>query len=164
MFFSAGPSLILASLAVAAVIGWQRVADRPTARAIHAGLGLAVVGMSFGNLMAFTGTELVTDANGKVVKLLGKHTVGADDGTGGMPILARLGRRHAWLHGDRTRASLIGILAAGYAGLVALTAWQALRAQSLIHPDCATWLTLAAIIIAVALGIGLVHARANSAK
>jgi hypothetical protein len=44
---------------------------------------------------------------------------------------------------------------AGYAGLVALVAWQAERGESLVHPGGATLTALALLVGAVVLG-GLV--------
>ncbi|GAB3562431.1 hypothetical protein GCM10027445_02980 [Amycolatopsis endophytica] len=40
----------------------------------------------------------------------------------------------------------------GYAGVVALVTWQALRGQPLIHPDARTLLALGALVAAVAAG------------
>lgn len=75
-----------------------------------------------------------------------------------LPLLAialtALAPRFARLRDDvagtvRTRLVLVG--AAGYAGLTALVTWQALRAQSIVHPDA---LTLGAFAVLVA-GVGL---------
>lgn len=186
VFTSGIPGLFLANLVIAVIISWQRVADKPISLAIHSGLGIAVVGMALGYLMGFTGSELVRTADGAVVELVGKHTVDADDGTGGMPVTdwstvggdlriphflglhgiqllllaavltAAAARKHAWLRPERTRAALIGVFAAGYVGLMAVTTWQALRGQPLIHPDSATWLGLTAVAMFVAIGSGYV--------
>ncbi|MEU0789640.1 hypothetical protein ABZ342_06210 [Amycolatopsis sp. NPDC005961] len=68
--------------------------------------------------------------------------------------LAALAPRFARLRDDvagTVRARLVLVGAAGYAGLTALVTWQALRAQSIVHPDA---LTLGAFAVLVA-GAGL---------
>ncbi|GAB3153811.1 hypothetical protein GCM10027258_56820 [Amycolatopsis stemonae] len=113
--------------------------------------------------------------------MVGAHTVGLPDGGPGLPILgwstvagdlriphfvgmhalqalpllaialAALAPRFARLRDDVVRARLVLVGAAGYAGLTGLVTWQALRAQSLVHPDA---LTLGAFAVLVA-GVGL---------
>ncbi len=61
--------------------------------------------------------------------------------------LSVLAARRAWLRDDRVRARLVGIAAAGYTGLFAITTWQALRGQSVVDPDAAT---LAALFVVLA--------------
>ncbi|MEU8897411.1 hypothetical protein [Nocardia sp. NPDC048505] len=172
VFMSGVPGLFLANLVIVLILSWQRLVDRPTARAIHAGLALAVLGMAQAYLMGYTGKQRVLDADGNPVELIAGHTVLADgvrtdaarDGAG-MPItgwstiggdlriphfvglhgiqvlllavvvLAWLAPRYPWLRAERTRAAVIGVLALGYTGVFALTFFQAMRAQSLVHPD-----------------------------
>lgn len=94
VFASGVPGLFLANLLIMVMLIWQRLADRPTTRAIKAGLVLAVVGMALGYLMGFTGKQLVRDANGDIVELVAGHTVLPDGAAGqlvrdagpGMPI------------------------------------------------------------------------------
>ncbi|MFI9503224.1 hypothetical protein [Nocardia sp. NPDC052566] len=194
IFMSGVPGLFLANLVIVLILSWQRVVDRPTARAIHAGLALAVVGMALGYLMGFTGKQLVRDADGNVVELVAGHTVAGEadvslaprDAMGGMPIthwstvggdlriphflglhgiqvllfaafaLAFAARRYRWLRSERTRAALVGILAVGYAGLLAISFWQAMRAQSLVHPDRDTLLAVGGLTAGVAVLLGAV--------
>lgn len=193
MVFASGvPGLFVANLVVAVILCRQRVLDRPTSRAVHAGLAIAVAGMALGYLMGFTGEQTVRDAHGRPVRLAAGHTVTdtalpVRDGVGGMPIThwstiggdlriphfaglhgiqfllaavavtAWLARRRPWLD-ERARARLIGVLARGYAGLVALLLWQALRAQPLIHPDRAAVLAFLALGV-VTLGAGAAVVR-----
>lgn len=59
-------------------------------------------------------------------------------------------RRYPALRPEPVRARLLAVLAAGYAGLLALTLWQALRGQPLLAPDTATL----AVATALAAGTG----------
>ncbi|WP_431957252.1 hypothetical protein [Nocardia lijiangensis] len=199
VFATGVPGLFFANLLIVLILSWQRLVDRPTARAIHAGLALAVAGMALGYLMGFTGGQLVRDANGRVVELVAGHTVLRDDAPAaelavrdtveGMPLthwstiggdlrvphfvglhgiqilllaaflLTRQARRHPWLRPERTRAALVGVLALTYTGFLAITFWQAMRAQSLVHPDART-LTVYACLTAFALtATFVVHRR-----
>lgn len=195
VFASGVPGLFAANLVIALILSWQRIADRPIARAVHAGLAIAVFGMALGYLMGFTGEQIVSDAAGHPVRLGAGHTVlhspaQVRDGVGDMPlvhwstiggdlriphfaglhgiqvliltalVLARLGHRRPWLT-DRVRARLIGILALGYTGLVALLLWQALRAQPLIHPDQATLLTFAGLLLITGAAVTVVTLAAR---
>ncbi|QKV76304.1 hypothetical protein [Amycolatopsis sp. Hca4] len=114
--------------------------------------------------------------------MVGGHTVGLEDGGPGLPILgwstvggdlriphfvgmhalqalpllaialAALAPRFTRLRDDVVRARLVLIGAAGYAGLIALVTWQALRAQSIVHPDATTLGAFALLVAAVGLG------------
>jgi hypothetical protein len=115
--------------------------------------------------------------------LVGAHTVGLADGGPGLPILgwstvagdlriphfvgmhalqalpllaiglAALASRFPRLRDDVVRARLVLVGAAGYAGLIALVTWQALRAQSIVRPDALTLEVFALLVTAVALGV-----------
>ncbi|WP_051022531.1 hypothetical protein [Nocardia pneumoniae] len=194
VFASGVPGLFFANLVIVVILSWQRLVDRPTARAVHAGLALAVVGMALGYLMGFTGKQLVRDSEGRVVELAAGHTVAPDtgdlaprDAMGGMPIthwstvggdlrvphfvglhgiqvlllvsfaLARLAPRYRWLRSERARAAVVGVLAAGYSGLLALVFWQAMRAQPLVHPDSVTAAAAAGLAATVAALLAAVY-------
>lgn len=75
--------------------------------------------------------------------------------------LAWLARRRPWLRDERTRARLIGTLALGYAGLQFITYWQAMRAQSIIHPDRITLAAVGGVIAVAALLTVLTCRRAR---
>ncbi|TYB54729.1 hypothetical protein FXF51_46635 [Nonomuraea sp. PA05] len=51
---------------------------------------------------------------------------------------------------ERVRAQLTGVVILGYSAVFTITAWQALRGQSLIQPDAATWVALAATAVMTA--------------
>ncbi|KAA2251257.1 hypothetical protein F0L68_37760 [Solihabitans fulvus] len=118
----------------------------------------------------------VTDANGTKITMYQGHGIGDLDGhgmaithwstTGGdfrvphfvglhgiqallllVALLGVLARRRAWLREETVRARLVGVAALGYAGLFAVVTWQAGRGQSLIHPDAATLVAFATVVL-----------------
>jgi hypothetical protein len=141
-------------------------------------IGMALASFIGGS--ATTGQRTAQDAYGNPVSLVGQHGVGAPDG-GGMPItnwstvggdlrvphfislhsiqvfaltvlvLAALAARIGRLRSERVRAQLTGVVILGYTALFVITAWQALRGQSLVHPDSATWTALAVTVVVTAL-------------
>ncbi|MGI6876661.1 hypothetical protein [Amycolatopsis sp. 3B14] len=141
-----------------------------------AGLGLG------GLMIGPTDEQLRSMRDGTFEGLVGAHSVGVADGGPGMPLtgwsttggdlriphfvgmhalqvlplfallLAVLARRVARLRSEAVRARLVAVAGFGYAGLVALVTWQALRGQPLIHPDARTLAALAGIVVAVAAG------------
>ncbi|WP_280444503.1 hypothetical protein [Nocardia brasiliensis] len=64
-------------------------------------------------------------------------------------VLAWLAPRYRWLRAERTRAAVIGVLGLGYTGLLAIVFTQAMRAQSLVHPDAATLLAFGGVLAGV---------------
>ncbi|MGW5724290.1 hypothetical protein ACWEVP_49575 [Amycolatopsis sp. NPDC003865] len=129
-----------------------------------------------------TAQQLARWRAGGAPDMVGAHTVGLADGGPGLPILgwstvagdlriphfvgmhalqvlpllavalAALAPRFARLRDDAVRARLVLVGAAGYAGLTALVTWQALRAQSIVHPDAVTLGAFAALVAAVGAG------------
>jgi hypothetical protein len=119
---------------------------------------------------------------GERVNFQGAHAVGVDDGGPGLPLLnwsteagdlraghfigmhalqalpllalllAFASRRFAGLRDETLRARLISVAGFGYAGLTVLVTWQALRGQSIVHPDALTLGVAAALAATVALG------------
>ena len=160
------------------------VADRATTWAVRLGLGISVAGMSVEFLMII---PRASQAGGSI---RGAHSVGVPDGgpslpllgwdtTGGdlriphfvglhalqmlpllslaltlLPLTARLS--------DRTRVRLVLVAAAGYTGLFALVLWQALRGQSVVHPDRWTIVGALALVAGTVLG-AIVAVRADDA-
>ncbi|MDP9869326.1 MULTISPECIES: hypothetical protein [Streptosporangium] len=132
----------------------------------------------------------VTDANGDQVPMYQGHGIGDPDGHG-MPltgwsvtggdfrvphffalhgiqvlllltaVLAALAAKRAWLRAEKVRARLVGTAALGYGGLVAIVTWQAVRGQSLIHPDAPTLIAFAALTLITALAAAGVIAAAK---
>jgi hypothetical protein len=121
------------------------------------------------------------DAGGGIV---GAHTVGLPDGGPGLPVLGwstvggdlriphfvgmhalqalpillilleALGRRLPRLADPRVRSRLVLVAAAGYLALVGLLTSQALRGQSVVHPDTATLTVLAGLVGVLLIGVG----------
>lgn len=128
-----------------------------------------------------TARQLAQWKSGGTPDMVGAHTVGLADGGPGLPILGwstvggdlriphfvgmhalqalpllaiallALTSRFPRLRDDVVRARLVLIGAAGYTGLIGLVTWQALRAQSIVHPDAVTLGAAAALVAAVGL-------------
>ncbi|WP_238015112.1 hypothetical protein KZZ52_50940 [Dactylosporangium sp. AC04546] len=166
--------LSTAFLAVLLLI--ERLPDRPAALAVRFGLLVGLAGMGVGFLMTMpTKAQLDSDSD-----IIGAHAVGVADGGAGIPLvnwsttggdlraghfigmhalqalpllafgLVLLSRRFARLRADRVRARLITVAGTAYAGLTVLITWQALRGQSIAHPD---GLTLGAFGVLVAFAL-----------
>jgi hypothetical protein len=170
--------LFAANLVVAVLLLRERLADRPTEWAIRLGLLVALGGMAVGFLMVGPTPE---QRAARPVTQLGAHSVGVPDGGPGLPLtgwsitggdlriphfvgmhalqalpllalgIAALAPRVARLRDERTRLGLVVVSAVSYALLVIVMLWQALRGQSLVHPDA---LTLGGLAVVVTVGIG----------
>jgi hypothetical protein len=81
-------------------------------------------------------------------------------------LLAALASRYPVLRDPLVRRRMIRVAALGYVGLLAILTWQALRGQSIVHPDFWTLLALAGEVAVVALGLrasaGVVRQRETS--
>ncbi|MGH3789839.1 MAG: hypothetical protein ACRDQ9_03385 [Pseudonocardiaceae bacterium] len=181
LFFVMGATITVlwtANLVIAVLLLRDRLADRLTAWAIRLGLLVAAAGMAVGFLMVGPTAE---QRAARPVTMFGAHTVGAPDGGPGLPLtgwsttagdlrvphfvgmhalqvlplfalaLAALAPRLARLRDERARLRLVLTAAVSQAGLVAVLLWQALRGQSLMHPDAPTVTGFAAVAV-VALG------------
>lgn len=191
IFASGVPGLFLANFAIAIILVRQRIGDAAITAAMRIGMVISVVGMGLGYLVALVGTQVVRDANGNLVELAGGHTFGAHDGSPGLPItgwslvagdlriphflglhamqvllvtawlLLMASHRRPWLRDDDVRARLVCIAGAGWAAAVAITLSQALRGQSIVHPDAAT-LVMATCVASV--GVAAVAFSVRSAR
>ncbi|WP_420848880.1 hypothetical protein [Prauserella marina] len=152
--------------------------DHASTLAIRLGAVISLAGLALGALMTSPTSEQT--ARG-LTGIIGAHTVGAPDGGPGMPItnwsttdgdlriphfvgmhalqvlpllalgLALLAPRVRWLRHTAVRARLVLIGGAGYAGLVGLVTWQALRGQPLTSPDALTGGCFALLVAGVAI-------------
>lgn len=171
-----------ATLVIAVLLLRTRVADRAEALAVRGGLLIALAGAALGFLMALPSESQQAVGNLDASDAIGAHSVGVPDGgpsmaltgwstTGGdlraphfvgmhalqlIPLLlialVLLAPRFAPLRDAGVRLRLVRVAVAGYAALVALITWQALRGQPLIHPDGVTLAAAGAILAAVAGG------------
>ncbi|WP_181697681.1 hypothetical protein [Nocardia sp. GTS18] len=167
--------LFLATMAVAVGLWRARIGDAAVTWSIRLGLAITLVGLALGQLMPMQETG--------VEGIAGAHTVGAPDGTPGMPItgwsttngdlriphfvgmhalqilpllaagLVVLAPRIPLLRHARVRLGLILTASGGYAAVLALVTWQALRGQPLVHPDRTTLVVAAVIAVGVVVGV-----------
>ncbi|WP_033340174.1 hypothetical protein [Catenuloplanes japonicus] len=175
--------LWVASLGLGLILLRQRIPDRPAALAVRLGLLIAVAGMAVGFLMTGpTPAQLDGMRAGGAPELIGAHSVGVEDGGPGLPIvgwstiggdlrvghflglhalqalplvalgLSLLARRQGFLN-EAHRMRLVAVAAFGYAWLTGLVTWQALRGQSLIHPDGLTLAVAAAGAVTLLAGV-----------
>lgn len=149
------------SFAIAGLLFLSPLGDPGRSLAIRSGAVIAIIGMGLAFLMTGPTAEQLTDYQG----IVGAHTVGAQDGGPGLPLLGwstvagdlrvphfvgmhalqllpllalvlELGARRVPLLADAVvRFRLIAIGATAYLALVAVTTWQALAGQSVAQPS-----------------------------
>ena len=172
----------------------QRMSDGAFGWSLRLGLIAAALGMGLAFLMtAPNAAQIAALQAGAGNGILGAHAVGVPDGGPGLPLLGwsieggdlriahffglhglqilpllglAISRLYATRLNPRRRALLVWTAGLGYLALVLGLAWQALRGQSIIHPDGLTLAVLAALIGAVALAAGLIvfTARPSEAR
>jgi hypothetical protein len=157
-----------------------------TVALIGLALGMLMFYPTPGQMAAITG--------GHKPSIVGAHSVGVPDGGPGLPILgwstvggdlriphfvgmhalqlfplfamllSALRRRFPALTDVLVRRRLIRVAGLGYLGLIAILTWQALRGQSIVHPDGWTLLAVAADAALVGLGARVVAAPVGPAR
>jgi hypothetical protein len=150
--------LWLASLALTIALFRQRFQDTALGWLVRSGMAITLVSAGLGGLMVQpTQAQVEAMRSGKTISILGAHTVGGEDGGPGYPIM-----HWSSEHGDlrvphfvglhalqvlplfylllirvpippRTRARLASAASVGYAAVVALLLWQALRGMPLLR-------------------------------
>jgi hypothetical protein len=190
LFIAMGLSVMFlwtSTAVIAGLVAFSQFVDRVAGRALRYGLLISVAGLSVGFLMLIPTPEQVADFSKGVV---GAHSVGVEDGgpsmaatgwstTGGdlrvphfigmhalqaLPVLAaglslfRFGR----LRDELVRSRLVLVGAGLYAGVFALTLWQALRGQPVTSPDAATLIAL--LVLLTATGVGIKFALKNNER
>ncbi|MFC9292689.1 hypothetical protein ACFTWH_09535 [Streptomyces sp. NPDC057011] len=183
--------LWLAALVLAVVLWRQPLADRATGWAVRLGSVIGLAGLAVGFLMVQPTDAQLADG---ISDTVGAHSVGVPDGgrhlpvtgwaaTGGdlriahfvgmhalqlLPLLALAltfaAGRYGWAARAAVRTRLVLVASAGYAGLVALTTWQALRGQALTSPDTVTLGAAGVLALAVALGAALAVRGSSDAE
>ena len=177
------------ALLLTVVLLVQRLPSPALAWGLRLGLVAALAGMAVAFPMTSpTPEQLAAAEAGGGLPVAGAHSVGVADGGPGLPVvgwstvggdlraahfvglhglqvLALLGgllaaRGPRWLD-SRHRVALVVTAGAGYLGLIALLAWQALRGQSVVAPDALTLGALAALggAFAIATGATVAHGR-----
>lgn len=140
------------------------------------GMGLALL------MFTPTSAQEAMYAQGMQPSTFGAHTVGLSDGGPGLPLLGWstvggdlriphfvgihaiqvlpllalaltvLARRYPVLSSDVIRRRLVWTGTVGYAGLLAVVTWQALRGQSIVRPDFPTLTAATGVLAVVAIG------------
>lgn len=178
------------TLVGAVVLAFQKLPERDFGLSLKLGLAIAVVGFGLGFLMpTVNAARQAALAAGQepALTIVGAHTVGAFDGSPGLPFLGwstthgdlRIGHFigiHGaqvlpllgfWLSRRRrwplwSRFALVWMATSFYLGIVGLVTWQALRGQSVVTPDALPLGAVAALIVVTALvivGIWLLSRR-----
>jgi hypothetical protein len=172
-----------AGLIAAILLMRRRLADPALAWAMRLGVLISLVGMGVAFLMTTPTAAQQSAANaGHGMPIAGAHSVGVADGGPGLPFLGwstvggdllaphfvglhalQLLPLAAWLLGrygmrlsTAARVALVWIVGVVYLGLVGILTWQALRAQSIIHPDGETLAAFGALLLTGILGTGVV--------
>ncbi|GAA1393181.1 hypothetical protein GCM10009613_39390 [Pseudonocardia kongjuensis] len=183
-----GGSIVVAwlvTLWLTAALFGLRGLDPARSLAIRAGAVIALVGMALGFLMTGPTPDQLSDFQG----IVGAHTVGPPDGGPGLAVvgwstvggdlriphfvgmhalqllpllligLELAAARVAVLADPRVRRDLVATATAGYAALLALLTWQALRGQPLLAPDAWTAAAFGVLVIGVVAGAVLALRR-----
>lgn len=153
--------LWVAMLAIALRFLRERVGSRSTTLAVRLGLGIALLGLLEGFLMAIPEAHAVgVPDGGPGLPVLGWSTIAGDLRIGhfvGMHALQVLPLLAAALAatrlGEAARTRIVLVAGIGYAALVVLVTWQALRGQPLLAPDGVTLAALAVIVLGSAAGV-----------
>ena len=168
--------LFVAHLVVGIAVLRARFADRVSATGVRLGLFGALLGMAAAIPMTLPtaappienivgGHSVGTVDGGPGLPVVGWSTVGGDLRIGhfvglhmlqAMPLLAFLLNRYATRLTERTRFHLLLVAGGAYTLVTLSLTWQALRGQSLIHPDGLTltaWSAIAAVTVAAALAV-----------
>jgi hypothetical protein len=173
LFATMGATIVVlwvSNVLVAILLLMDRLADPALNWAIRLGMLIMIVGLSLGFLMTQpTAAQQRQIAAGIAPTIVGAHSVGVPDGgpsmpltgwstTGGdlriphfigihalqlLPLLVLLLRRYPM----PVQVRLVFVAAGTYAGLLGLVLWQALRGQSLIHPDGLTLGALGVLVL-----------------
>ncbi|GAA2847116.1 hypothetical protein GCM10010517_04030 [Streptosporangium fragile] len=172
-------TLMIANIAAAVLVLRERQASPSQTWAIRLALVISTVGIGLGYLMtAPTAAQLADTAT----TVIGAHSVGVPDGGPGLPladwsttggdlriphfvgmhaiqVLPLVAMLLAPLREEVVRLRLVLVAGGGYAALLALVTWQALRGQPLLRPDGATLgaagLLLAGVAVAALLSLRL---------
>ncbi len=180
-----------AALLTAILLMRRRLPDPALTWAVRLGVLISLVGMGLAYLMTTpTAAQRSAAQAGHGMPIAGAHSVGVADGGPGLPIVGwstvggdlraphfvglhalQLLPLAAWLlarYGKRlttaARVALVWIVGVAYLGLVGILTWQALRGQSIVHPDARTLAAFAGLATFVGLATSLVLLRGQRAE
>ena len=166
------------NLLLAIILLIQRMPDRAFAWSLRLGLLISAVGMATAFFMVTpTPEQVVRIADGYGARIVGAHSVGVADGGPALPVLgwstvggdlriAHFVGLHAlqvlpllgWLLTRRKwflvlltasdRLALVWSAGVAYLGMLLMLTWQALRGQSVVHPDATTLAAASALVAA----------------
>lgn len=171
--------LWVANFVIAGLLLFQKFDNAAFAWSLRLGLVITIVGMGLGFLMTSPTAQQMADwGAGGAVTVAGAHTVGVPDGGPGLPVVGwstqggdlrapHFVGMHAlqvlpfvgWFIARRKRlpmgrrVALVWIAGALYLGVVGLITLQALRAQSIIHPDVLQLGLLGGLIAAASVAV-----------
>jgi len=178
------------NLLLAILLIGQHITDRAFAWSLRLGVLISFVGMAVAFLMVGpTPAQKVAIVAHQRARIIGAHSVGIADGGPGLPIVgwstvggdlrvAHFAGLHAlqvlpllgWLisrrrfiqrSSERQRLNVIWFSGLTYLGAVLLLAWQALRGQSLIHPDSKTLMVAGILGLAAVFSLTVTLRRAQ---
>lgn len=143
------------------------------ASAARLSMVIALAGMALGFLM-FLPTLAGPTEGGSGLGLVGWSMTGGDwrpahfmglHAIQVLPVFAWFLGRHKGL-ADHYQVTLVGVVSAGYACLMGVLAWQAIRAQPLAAPDALTFAALIVVLAGVASAVAAVlsHAASHGAE
>lgn len=177
----------LVTVVVAIVLFRAPLGDPARSLAIRAGLVIGLVGMVLAFLMTSPTAAQLNDFQG----VAGAHAVGVADGGAGLPLLGWsteggdlrvphfigmhalqalpllvvglefAAARVPVLRSVAVRARLVLAATVGFAGLVALVTWQALRGQSVVAPDGLTLTAALGLVVGIGAWATLVLVRGS---
>jgi hypothetical protein len=176
------------TLVLTIVLIQQPLPDKAFAWSLRLGLIVSLLGMAAAFFMVRPTPEQRASAHNTRPKIVGAHGVGVPDGGPGLPLLgwSTVGgdmrvAHFAGLHGlqilplfgwlitrkrrqsllnDDHRLALVWITGLAYISIVILLIWQALRGESVIHPDELIISIAGAAISIAAIAVGAVLQRA----
>jgi hypothetical protein len=184
------------NLLLAFLLILQDIPDRIFAWSLRLGLLISLVGMAAAFLMVRpTPGQMAAISAGHGLHIVGAHSVGVADGGPGLPFVgwSTVGGDlrvphffgiHAmqvlpffgWLIAQRRKVSarfkeshqlaLVWTVGSAYLGIVLLLVWQALRGQSVIHPDAQTLMVFGALasLTGISALVIAVHAKRTNGK
>jgi hypothetical protein len=177
------------SAAVAIALWRQPFINRSLGWALRLGMIISILGASTGGLMVSpTRTQLAEAHVTHRLPISGAHTVGAPDGGPGLtglgwsrehgdlrvphflglhaiqllPLLILVAARRG--SPEPSRVHLIFVIAASYFALFVILLWQALRGQSLVHPDTVTLGAMTAWAIATIVSAWAITSRQQAVR